>query len=55
MTEAAIRLIEPETVATEQVVSLSQAIRREARVDGRRHRARLAPRRRTRSDRAHRR
>ncbi|HEY8138712.1 MAG TPA: hypothetical protein VIF61_12790, partial [Methylocystis sp.] len=30
MTEAAIRLIEPETVATEQVVSLSQAIRREA-------------------------
>ncbi|MGZ9410059.1 MAG: apolipoprotein acyltransferase, partial [Methylocystis sp.] len=30
MTEVAIRLIEPETVATEQVVSLSQAIRREA-------------------------
>ena len=30
MTEAAIRLIEPETVATEQVVTLSQAIRREA-------------------------
>lgn len=30
MTEVAIRLIEPETIATEQVVSLSQAIRREA-------------------------
>ncbi len=30
MTEVAIRLIEPETVATEQVVALSQAIRREA-------------------------
>jgi hypothetical protein len=30
MTEVAIRLIEPETVATEQIVSLSQAIRREA-------------------------
>lgn len=29
MTEVAIRLAEPETVATEQVVSLSQAIRRE--------------------------
>jgi hypothetical protein len=30
MTEVAIHLIEPETIATEQVVSLSQAIRREA-------------------------
>ena len=30
MTEVAIRLIEPETIATEQVVALSQAIRREA-------------------------
>ena len=30
MTEVAIRLIEPETIATEQVVTLSQAIRREA-------------------------
>ena len=30
MTEVAIRLIEPESIATEQVVSLSQAIRREA-------------------------
>ena len=29
MTEVAIRLVEPETVATEQVVNLSQAIRRE--------------------------
>jgi DNA repair exonuclease SbcCD ATPase subunit len=29
MTEVAIRLAEPETVATEQVVTLSQAIRRE--------------------------
>jgi hypothetical protein len=30
MTEVAVRLIEPETIATEQVVTLSQAIRREA-------------------------
>ena len=29
MTQVAMRLVEPETIATEQVVTLSQAIRRE--------------------------